>query len=259
MRVSGWSGPRFPVGVDGGECGGPPLRSSGVLAQSAGAADVREVLPDRDVVDGGAPWSSYRRGRRRGSARPRGRRCPTRSRDPPARPRARRSRSRPGTSAIDPTATAPVGTPPSPRRALSRRHRWWVLGVMACASSMTAIDAPVVLVALPTIQRNLDASATGLQWIINAYGGQDRRVSITDLSLPGASARTWRPSAQPPRRGREQSVRNAPRPRRGHSTRISGKHALTRPDADADTRGREPVSLTPVLSLAAAGRCPAQA
>ncbi|WP_168724454.1 MFS transporter [Streptomyces sp. A1547] len=34
---------------------------------------------------------------------------------------------------------------------------------------MIAIDALVVLVALPTIQRNLDASATGAQWVINAY------------------------------------------------------------------------------------------
>ncbi|WP_329447895.1 MFS transporter [Streptomyces sp. NBC_01426] len=40
---------------------------------------------------------------------------------------------------------------------------------MACASSMIAIDALVVLVALPTIQRSLDASSTGLQWIISAY------------------------------------------------------------------------------------------
>ncbi|MFH8891872.1 MFS transporter [Streptomyces sp. NPDC017949] len=52
---------------------------------------------------------------------------------------------------------------------LSGRHPWWVLGVMACASSMIAIDALVVLVALPTIQRSLDASSTGLQWIIGAY------------------------------------------------------------------------------------------
>ncbi|WP_279592266.1 MFS transporter [Streptomyces sp. KS 21] len=40
---------------------------------------------------------------------------------------------------------------------------------MTCASAMIAIDALVVLVALPTIQRNLDASATGAQWVINAY------------------------------------------------------------------------------------------
>lgn len=56
-----------------------------------------------------------------------------------------------------------------PHQFLMKRHRWWVLGVMTCASSMIAIDALVVLVALPTIQRNLDASTTGLQWIINAY------------------------------------------------------------------------------------------
>lgn len=55
------------------------------------------------------------------------------------------------------------------QRFKGERHRWWVLGVMTCASSMVAIDALVVLVALPTIQRSLDASTVGLQWIINAY------------------------------------------------------------------------------------------
>ncbi|MFE2878549.1 MFS transporter [Streptomyces roseus] len=52
---------------------------------------------------------------------------------------------------------------------MNERHRWWVLSVMTCASSMAAIDALVVLVALPTIQRSLDVSTTGLQWVINAY------------------------------------------------------------------------------------------
>ncbi|MFJ3912824.1 MFS transporter [Streptomyces vinaceus] len=55
------------------------------------------------------------------------------------------------------------------QRFKGERHRWWVLGVMTCASSMVAIDALVVLVALPTIQRSLDASTVGLQWVINAY------------------------------------------------------------------------------------------
>ncbi len=41
--------------------------------------------------------------------------------------------------------------------------------MMTCASSMIAIDALVVLIAVPTIQRSLDASTTGVQWIINAY------------------------------------------------------------------------------------------
>ncbi|MFE1804728.1 MFS transporter [Streptomyces sp. NPDC059533] len=61
------------------------------------------------------------------------------------------------------------GVPAVGVRLMSGRHRWWVLSVMTCASSMIAIDALVVLVALPTIQRNLGASATGLQWIITAY------------------------------------------------------------------------------------------
>ncbi|MFJ3175711.1 MFS transporter [Streptomyces roseus] len=55
------------------------------------------------------------------------------------------------------------------QRFMGERHRWWVVGVMTCASSMVAIDALVVLVALPTIQRSLDVSTVALQWVINAY------------------------------------------------------------------------------------------
>ncbi|MEU6083985.1 MFS transporter [Streptomyces sp. NPDC047108] len=50
-----------------------------------------------------------------------------------------------------------------------RRRQWAVLTVMTGASSMIAIDALVVLVALPSIQRGLDSSATGVQWIVTAY------------------------------------------------------------------------------------------
>lgn len=40
---------------------------------------------------------------------------------------------------------------------------------MTGSLSMILIDETVVSVALPTIQRDLDISATGLQWIVNAY------------------------------------------------------------------------------------------
>jgi MFS family permease len=48
-------------------------------------------------------------------------------------------------------------------------RRWWVLVTMTGALSMILIDQTVVSVALPTIQRDLDMSQAGLQWIVNAY------------------------------------------------------------------------------------------
>jgi EmrB/QacA subfamily drug resistance transporter len=48
-------------------------------------------------------------------------------------------------------------------------RKWWVLGTMTLALSMILIDQTVVSVALPTIQRELDVSQTGLQWVVNAY------------------------------------------------------------------------------------------
>lgn len=51
----------------------------------------------------------------------------------------------------------------------AENRKWWVLGTMTLALSMILIDQTVVSVALPTIQRELDVSQTGLQWVVNAY------------------------------------------------------------------------------------------
>src|SRR3954451_825911 len=48
-------------------------------------------------------------------------------------------------------------------------RKWWVLATMTLALSMILIDQTVVSVALPTIQRELGFSQTGLQWVVNAY------------------------------------------------------------------------------------------
>lgn len=45
----------------------------------------------------------------------------------------------------------------------------WVLGLSALASFMVVLDMLVVATALPTIQRDLDASLEALEWTINAY------------------------------------------------------------------------------------------
>jgi EmrB/QacA subfamily drug resistance transporter len=63
------------------------------------------------------------------------------------------------------------------RRAGGRRERliteensrWWTLGAMCFALFMIMLDNTVVNVALPSIQRDLQASLQALEWTMNAY------------------------------------------------------------------------------------------
>jgi MFS family permease len=49
------------------------------------------------------------------------------------------------------------------------RRRWLILAAMTGTLSMMMLDATVVSVALPSIQRELDLTQTELQWVVNAY------------------------------------------------------------------------------------------
>jgi EmrB/QacA subfamily drug resistance transporter len=53
----------------------------------------------------------------------------------------------------------------------SRKHRlrWWTLGVLCLSALVVVIDSSILNVALPTLQRELGASAAGLQWIVTSY------------------------------------------------------------------------------------------
>jgi EmrB/QacA subfamily drug resistance transporter len=54
--------------------------------------------------------------------------------------------------------------------ATSRRRSAWVILVIACmAQFMVVLDATVVNIALPSIQRGLGFSASDLQWVVNGY------------------------------------------------------------------------------------------
>jgi len=53
------------------------------------------------------------------------------------------------------------------RRAYERR--WLVLAVLSASVFLVVVDNLIVNVALPTLQRELDASVTSLQWIVDAY------------------------------------------------------------------------------------------
>ena len=62
-------------------------------------------------------------------------------------------------------------------RILAHRHRlvteenrrWWTLGAMCFALFMVMLDNTVVNVSLPSIQRDLHASLSSLEWTVNAY------------------------------------------------------------------------------------------
>src|SRR5437016_7102356 len=48
-------------------------------------------------------------------------------------------------------------------------RKWWTLGSMCFALFMIMLDNTVVNVALPSIQRDLHASLSSLEWTVNAY------------------------------------------------------------------------------------------
>src|ERR1700691_126692 len=50
-----------------------------------------------------------------------------------------------------------------------RRHLGLALAVIATAQLMVVLDATIVNVALPHIQRTLGFSGTGLEWVVNGY------------------------------------------------------------------------------------------
>jgi EmrB/QacA subfamily drug resistance transporter len=48
-------------------------------------------------------------------------------------------------------------------------RKWWTLLLVSIATFMMLLDITVVNVALPDIQRDLDASLSSLQWVVDAY------------------------------------------------------------------------------------------
>ncbi|MGZ4180311.1 MAG: MFS transporter [Solirubrobacteraceae bacterium] len=63
------------------------------------------------------------------------------------------------------TESVPLATQPTARA----DNRWVVLVIACLAQFMVVLDATVVNVALPSIQRGLHFSASNLQWVVNAY------------------------------------------------------------------------------------------
>jgi EmrB/QacA subfamily drug resistance transporter len=65
--------------------------------------------------------------------------------------------------------TSPDLSPiPSPVDSLHPR-RWWTLAVLSLSLVIIGLDNTVLNVALPTLQREFDATSTQLQWMVDAY------------------------------------------------------------------------------------------
>jgi len=87
----------------------------------------------------------------------------------------------PPVSTTSPRAPAPTRTPaltrvPAPTRtpapaqaAAAYTRRWYTLGVLCLSLLVIVVDSTIVNVALPTFTRELHASTSGLQWIVDAY------------------------------------------------------------------------------------------
>lgn len=82
------------------------------------------------------------------------------------------------------TLDAHAAPPGTPRRELSRRRRIGILLICCFALLMVTLDSTIVNVALPSIEHELHAPVSGLQWIIDAY----TLVLASLLMLSGSTA-----------------------------------------------------------------------
>jgi len=96
---------------------------------------------------------------------------------------------------------------PTPPPTESDPRRWWALALLCGAFFMVILDAAIVTVALPSIEKDLGFSAQGLQWVVSAYaltpteGFQSAFLAVAILAGIGvalALVLLGRPRAVPP-------------------------------------------------------------
>ena len=67
-------------------------------------------------------------------------------------------------------ATSPLAsTSPASSEAAPYARRWWALGVLALSLVLIGLDNTILNVALPTLVREVEATNSQLQWIIDSY------------------------------------------------------------------------------------------
>jgi EmrB/QacA subfamily drug resistance transporter len=73
-------------------------------------------------------------------------------------------------------AASPAANQPDP-------NRWWTLVAVSLGTFMLLVDITIINVALPDIQKQLDASFSDLQWVIDAYALTLASLLLTTGSL----------------------------------------------------------------------------
>ena len=76
--------------------------------------------------------------------------------------------------------------------------RRWTLASAILGSSMAFMDGTIVNVALPAIQRSLNASAADAQWVVEAYALFLGALILVGGALGVLLARSARPAPAPP-------------------------------------------------------------
>jgi len=64
---------------------------------------------------------------------------------------------------------SPPGTAHTRHAATVHARRWWTLAVLALSLIIIGLDNTVLNVALPSLQREFDASSSQLQWMVDSY------------------------------------------------------------------------------------------
>jgi EmrB/QacA subfamily drug resistance transporter len=62
-----------------------------------------------------------------------------------------------------------TAAPPVDAHGRAYERRWWVLLVLSASVFLVVVDNLIINVALPTLQGELDASTSDLQWIVDSY------------------------------------------------------------------------------------------
>src|SRR5919109_41276 len=81
-------------------------------------------------------------------------------------------------------------------------RKWWTLIAVSVATFMLLLDITVVNTALPSIEEDLGASFTELQWVVDAYA-----LTLAAVLLPAAA----RPGKRRPPRGCSRPAASAAR------------------------------------------------
>ena len=93
-------------------------------------------------------------------------------------------------------------------------RRWWILGVLCLSLLVIGLDNTILNVALPTLSRDLGATNSQLQWMVDAYVLVFAGLLLTtgSLSRPVRPPEGARPRAHHLRR-RVDRCRRSPAPR----------------------------------------------